>query len=92
MSKYAVAVDHNASSGKGWTFIKLENTDKAMAFAEGTIKGFTRDQVFCVIIIKKIRKNKWQCIARIYPNGKVEDISGESYSEWNLDEKWDFEN
>lgn len=90
--KYAVAVDHKAGFTKNWTFIKLENTDKAMAFAEGTVKGFAKDEVFCINILKKVRKGKWMSIARVYPGGTVEDITGEYQNEWELDEKWDFEN
>ncbi len=89
--KYAVAVDHKAGFRKNWTFIKLENIDKAMAFAEGTIKGFAKEEVYCIHIIKKVRKNKWESIARIYPGGTVEDTTEEKYNTWELDEKWDFE-
>lgn len=91
MSKYAVAVDHKAGSGKGWTYVRLKNTDKAMAFAEASVKGFSRDDVFCINILKKVGKGRWASIVRVYPNGAVEDVTGEYLGVWELDEKWDFE-
>lgn len=79
MSKYIVAVDHRAGYGKSWSYLKLGNTDKAMAFAEAAVKGFKQEQVFCLVILKRIKKNTYTALVRIYPDGNVNDITNETW-------------
>ena len=69
--KYAVAVDHKAYHSKSFTYLKLENTDKAMAFAEGAVKGFAQENVFAVHILKQVRKNTFASIALIHADGSI---------------------
>lgn len=75
MSKYIVAVDHRGGCIR--TYLKLENTDKAMAFAEAAVKGFKQKEVYCLIVLRQVRKNTYTHLVRIYPDGKVYDITNE---------------
>jgi hypothetical protein len=50
-----------------------------MAFAEAAVKGFKQEEVYCLIVLKRLKKNTYTHLVRIYPNGNVNDITNESY-------------
>ena len=84
MAKYVAAVDHKAGYKKDWTYIRLENSSKPFAFAEAAVKGFHRPEVFCVVVLKQVKKYKFTQLVRIYPSGLIENIADEYGDGWTI--------
>ena len=76
MAKYIAIVDHLSGHTKEWSYIKLENTDKAFAFAEGARKGFELEKPYCVHICKRISKrdNRYMSVGLIYQHGTMRSV------------------
>lgn len=80
--KFAVAIDHTANHEKSFTYIRLENTKREYAFAEAVLKAAKEENVYCFHILKK-SADMYYSIARIYPNGSIEDLESDDIS-WTL--------
>ena len=75
MTEYIAIVDHTSEANKSFSYVHLENNNKAFACAEGARKGFKLDNVYCVHIAKKIKKNTYRSICLVYPGGMVRDTN-----------------
>ena len=91
-SEYIAVVDHLTEYEKAFSFIRLENTDKAFAFAEGARKGFALNKPYCVHICKRISKRdiKYMSVGIVYPHGTIRGVEdwADNTKTWQV---WDFQ-
>ena len=81
MAEYIAIADHTANSNKSFSYIRLKNTDKAFAFAEGARKGFDLENVYCIHIAKKVKKNVYRSLCLVRQHVTVESKENEK-QEW----------
>lgn len=86
MKKYLAAVDHMAHYKKDWTYVRLSSGSKMHALVEAATKGFQRSDVGCVVVLKRIAECEYRTIARIYPSGTVEELTGVCDDTWIIDD------
>lgn len=84
--KYITIARHQeALHGKLWSYIALDSTNRQMAIAEGSRKGFKIDEPFCVHIAKRINqrgRTMYKSILRVFRSGLVQDTSTVPYCNW----------
>ena len=92
--EYIAIVDHNSDHNKEWSYVKLDSTDKAFAFAEGAIKGFAVGNAYCVHICKRVSKRdiQYKSLGIIYEYGTIRSVDdwSDNSRTWNVWET-DFE-
>lgn len=85
MNKYITMVDH-LTSGKniGWTYLSNDGNDKCQAIAKATADGLKQEEVFCVLVAKRVASmpGYYLPIYRIYPNGSSEDLVKSNWGGW----------
>lgn len=84
MNKYLTIVDHKAGSGLDWTFIENNSETTAQAKIKSAIDGFKQKEVYCVLLGKRVKKDRYVAICQIYADGSFKNLSGST----SIDSQW----
>lgn len=82
MTKYITCVDHFTGYEKDFTYLENKGKDKYEAIARAVAIGFKQEKAFCVLVEKKVSKDKYLPIYRIYPDGSMEDLVKNDWGGW----------
>ena len=85
-SKYIAIVDLKAGEPALFFTLHLCSTTKAEAFAEGAVRGHSYENVYTVLIAKRVGRKSCKILAEVRKDGKV--ITDSNWN-GNINQVWE---
>lgn len=79
--KFITIIDHTTASGLMYTYLANGGRNKMEAATRAALTGYSLDDVYRVILARKVEKDMYQSVVHIGPDGSTCDIADEF---WNV--------
>lgn len=90
MAKYVTIIDHLVGQHDlGFSHLSNPGKTKLEAIVYATAQGLKQEEVYCILVGKRIEKNTYQIFFRINADGSSEDFTKTKWNGWGKEAyKW----
>lgn len=77
--KFITIIDHTTASGLMYTYLANGGRNKLDAATRAALTGYSRNDVYRVILARKVKKDMYAGVVLIGPDGSTCDIADEDW-------------